>query len=408
MSLLIFIFFMSNLTYANQKILDLLKNNKIKLKVSHYMIIIDASVSMSEVCNIGHYKNSIVKDLLNKIHKHLPQLEDLNTKNIYGYSLSGAYRVFGDVDETQNIFGAETQLLTKGGFEQFSKSRMNLIINENIPISYGESPLEKALNESVNDFRGIKKNTNKIIDESGNMLPAYAVIIFSDWEQLSDKPKDALAKIQNTFTNEVCIYPIFIGDNDLAYDHMESYFEGINQNLLCHPHKFLTVDDLKSDEQIIEFIVEVFFHREKYEEPPVPDPSKICESDEPVKLQIKFELDKYLINERDVLNYEEAISDLHEAITYLNKCPSNYDCIEIQGHTCSLGTKDHNEELSYNRANAVLEYFKANGLKYPNKMTVRGYGYSRPVESNLTDEGRRANRRTVLKKVTGDRCLILK
>jgi len=388
-------FFVITSTHANQNIVDLLEDGKIKQKVSHYMIIIDSSVSMSEACSIGHFKNKLVEALLLKIHKHLPQLKDLKTTNKLGYNLNGAYRVYGNVSEPEDMFGAETELLTNG-FEPYSMDKMNSTIKNHLPTSYGESPLEKALDASVNDFNKIKPNKKIIVDESGNKLPPYAIIIISDWEQMTEKPKAALINIQNRFPNDVCIYPVFIGDNDIAYDHMERFFEGINQNLLCHPKKYFVVDDFNTNKQIVDFVVEVFFNKEKFASPPEEDITKICESEE-VKLQITFAFDKFEINKEDVRNYDEAIRNIEDAILFLNKCPSNYEYIEIQGHTCSLGTKEYNEDLSYKRANSVYEYFKNNGFKYPEKITVKGYGYSIPIQSNLTDSGRIENRRTVLK-----------
>lgn len=70
--------------------------------------------------------------------------------------------------------------------------------------------------------------------------------------------------------------------------------------------------------------------------------------------------------------------------------------IEISGHTDSIGDKVYNEQLSKLRANAVYDYFKANGID-ANRMTTIGYGESKPVDSNDTAEGRKKNRRVEFK-----------
>ena len=73
------------------------------------------------------------------------------------------------------------------------------------------------------------------------------------------------------------------------------------------------------------------------------------------------------------------------------------DSIVISGHTDSTGTDERNRVLSTDRANAVLGYLlesrsgKLN--RYGSYFCAAGYGETRPVASNNTDEGRAANRR---------------
>jgi OOP family OmpA-OmpF porin len=51
--------------------------------------------------------------------------------------------------------------------------------------------------------------------------------------------------------------------------------------------------------------------------------------------------------------------------------------------------------LSERRANAVKDYLNSKGVR-ASRLTARGYGESRPVASNDTDEGRAENRRVEL------------
>ena len=73
------------------------------------------------------------------------------------------------------------------------------------------------------------------------------------------------------------------------------------------------------------------------------------------------------------------------------------DSIIISGHTDSIGSAAENRVLSTDRANAVLNYLLAadkgslNG--YAQYFCSAGYGATRPVASNDTDEGRAQNRR---------------
>ena len=70
--------------------------------------------------------------------------------------------------------------------------------------------------------------------------------------------------------------------------------------------------------------------------------------------------------------------------------------VEISGHTDNQGAQDYNRTLSQRRANAVRNYLIKSGAD-PNRITAIGYGDSKPVDSNITKEGRRMNRRTEFK-----------
>ena len=66
--------------------------------------------------------------------------------------------------------------------------------------------------------------------------------------------------------------------------------------------------------------------------------------------------------------------------------------LEIGGHTDSRGAAEMNRELSQSRADAVRDALAARGVDAEALIAV-GYGASRPIADNATDEGRAANRR---------------
>ncbi len=66
--------------------------------------------------------------------------------------------------------------------------------------------------------------------------------------------------------------------------------------------------------------------------------------------------------------------------------------IEIAGHTDSQGSDTYNQKLSEGRAAAVVNYLASQGVD-PGRMIASGYGESRPIDTNLTEEGRAQNRR---------------
>ncbi len=73
--------------------------------------------------------------------------------------------------------------------------------------------------------------------------------------------------------------------------------------------------------------------------------------------------------------------------------------IEISGHTDNVGSDDANLKLSDDRSNAVAEYLVSLGIK-AERIVHKGYGETKPLGTNDTDEGKQLNRRvefTILK-----------
>ena len=66
--------------------------------------------------------------------------------------------------------------------------------------------------------------------------------------------------------------------------------------------------------------------------------------------------------------------------------------VELGGHASEEGTPDYNLQLSKDRANAVKTYLVNSGVA-ASKIVTKGFGETRPVASNATEEGRQLNRR---------------
>jgi outer membrane protein OmpA-like peptidoglycan-associated protein/outer membrane protein assembly factor BamB len=99
---------------------------------------------------------------------------------------------------------------------------------------------------------------------------------------------------------------------------------------------------------------------------------------------ILFEFDKSYLK-------KESIDILDKLIKIMKE---NSDLrIEVSGHTDSVGDKVYNQKLSERRADAVIEYMIKNGIS-PERLNSIGFGETKPVASNATEEGRSKNRRT--------------
>lgn len=82
--------------------------------------------------------------------------------------------------------------------------------------------------------------------------------------------------------------------------------------------------------------------------------------------------------------------ELDRILNYLNKNANAQ--IEISGHTDEKGSDSYNKKLSVQRANAVKNYFVNKGIKAERIQTI-GYGKTKPLADNSSDEGRAKNRR---------------
>lgn len=75
--------------------------------------------------------------------------------------------------------------------------------------------------------------------------------------------------------------------------------------------------------------------------------------------------------------------------------------VTIEGHTDNIGSAQYNLDLSLRRAEAVRRVL-IHRFGVPEKqLSAKGYGFTRPVESNDTDEGRAHNRRVEVKRACG-------
>jgi outer membrane protein OmpA-like peptidoglycan-associated protein len=66
--------------------------------------------------------------------------------------------------------------------------------------------------------------------------------------------------------------------------------------------------------------------------------------------------------------------------------------VEVQGHTDDTGSREHNLELSQNRAESVVAYLVEKGVP-SDRLVAKGYGPDEPIEDNSTKQGKAANRR---------------
>ena len=84
---------------------------------------------------------------------------------------------------------------------------------------------------------------------------------------------------------------------------------------------------------------------------------------------------------------------LNSVVTVLNKYTETN--LQVAGHTDSIGSEQANQTLSLDRANSVASYLTSQQLP-PARLNRVGFGETRPIADNGTDEGRAQNRRVEL------------
>jgi OOP family OmpA-OmpF porin len=101
-------------------------------------------------------------------------------------------------------------------------------------------------------------------------------------------------------------------------------------------------------------------------------------------LDLQFEINRNDIQREDT----ERLAVLG---TFMTKYPDTTAVIE--GHTDNVGTPEDNLKLSQRRADAVVAYLADSVHIDRSRLRAVGFGESRPVADNATEDGKRLNRR---------------
>jgi len=121
--------------------------------------------------------------------------------------------------------------------------------------------------------------------------------------------------------------------------------------------------------------------------PPPPAPRPTPQPQRKIILRgVNFDFDKASIR-------RDAGDTLDEAANILRDQP-DVD-VSVDGHTDDVGSDAYNQKLSERRAKSVVLYLVQHGVS-ASRLHAQGFGESRPVATNATDDGRAQNRRVEL------------
>jgi OmpA-OmpF porin, OOP family len=161
------------------------------------------------------------------------------------------------------------------------------------------------------------------------------------------------------------------------------YFLTENMAIRADVRHVLAIGSIYNDLEATLGMAFYFGGKKEAPAPPPPPPEK-AKFDKPVKLNIEFDFDKSDIRPQ----YHDELKTVGD---FMNKYPDVN--MAIEGHTDSIGTDEYNQKLSQRRVDSIKNYvvnkFNIDGKR----IKATGYGETRPIADNKTDEGRQRNRR---------------
>jgi len=126
------------------------------------------------------------------------------------------------------------------------------------------------------------------------------------------------------------------------------------------------------------------------------------ESDEIVINKVEYEVGTTIELNNIFFEFDKAelLSESKHELSKLRDLLFDYPYMEIEiaGHTDDIGRSDYNLELSHKRAKAVFNYLIINEIDME-RLSYIGFGNSKPIADNSTEEGREKNRRVEFKVV---------
>ncbi|QSA97785.1 OmpA family protein [Methylococcus sp. EFPC2] len=352
------------------------KSGEYKQKVDNFLVILDASGSMDDIYFGAGFpetssadKFNIEKELLSRVNKTIPALK-----------LNSGLRTFGF-----------------GPCLGWSFTRLNAPLAAYSPTSFqsaldsqecssGGSPMADALNAAAGDLQTAQGKT--------------AIILVSDGKQTTGDPHKAVEQLKQQYGDRLCLHTVWVGNPGEPGQTLMGSLPSIAG---CGTSS--SAGEVASRAGAADFVTKVFL------KPGVVDDCSIRDSDGDgvndcndqcpdsprgakvnrkgcwVLNNVLFDTDKATIKP---VSYPE----LDDAARVFEVNPGLR--VEVDGHTDSRASEAHNLDLSQRRAEAVRDYFIRHGVA-PNRLTAQGFGESRPVADNDTDEGRALNRRVELK-----------
>jgi len=343
-------------------------------KVDNFVVILDTSSSMADKYEKKE-KAKIAKDFVSAMNQTLPELK-----------FNAALRTFGD---SSSVPDKQTMLVY--GPTQYSTAGFGSALNAvKGPSGTSSLPLTKAINAAGDD---LKSSQGPI-----------AVIIVSDGQKMDQNPVKAAEAMKSQFGDRVCIDTVQVGDDAAGKMALEQIAKAGGCGIST------TADRLASSGSMAGFVEGIFLAKPAPKPAPMPVAKPMDSDGDGVtddKDQCPNTPKGATVDARGCWTYaavvlfdfdsakikSEAHPMLDEAVAILKKNPAIK--VEVDGHTDNMGPAAYNMKLSERRANAVMKYFVDKGVA-AGRLTMKGFGLTKPAAANDTKAGRAKNRRVEL------------
>ncbi len=365
-------------TFHPHELTGLVASGQYVQKTDNFFVLNDSSSSMAEHYHGVGYpaqptatKLAVEKEILNRINLTIPDLK-----------LTSSIRSFGFGPCLDWGFTRLNQAPTP-----YSKSTFGSGV-DSLTCASGGSPM----------VSGIEASSEDLSTMTGNI----AVLILSDGHELNSDPAASVLSLKKQYGDRLCVYTVWVGnDEERSGQTVLNNLSGISGCGFS-----VTAEQIFTSNSMAKFVQSVFLKPGK----PVADCSTQDDDGDGINncidkcpitpkgahvnqfgcwiVDVKFDNDKSDIKP---VYYEE----LDNAVMVINHNPGVR--IEVQGHTSSTGTAAYNQRLSERRAQAVKGYLSRAHAK--GTLTARGYGLTRPIDTNDTEAGRANNRRVQLEEL---------
>lgn len=315
-------------------------------KVDNFLLILDDTKSM----NLDRHWSSPLdkaKVVAHNMNNTIPALK-----------LQAGMRAFGP-----NRYSLADGSALQHGMTAHSKSAFGEAVNS-VMKTGGNTPLARTFTLAEADL--------------ANSTGDIAVVVVSDGEEnIGGSAVKAAKELKDKYKDRICIYTILIGNSAAGRATMEKIAQASGCGFATDEEALSTPAGMAS------FVEKVFLKpAEKVVVPPPPPVDKKCFT---IELKVEFDFDKSKIKSQ----YFKTLTEFADLVrAYPNHT------VNLEGHTCNIGTDAYNMKLGQRRADSVRNFILKNFKDIdPARLTAISYGETKPAVSNDKKDQRPHNRR---------------
>jgi len=270
---------------------------------------------------------------------------------------------------------------------------------DTITCSHGRSHIPEALDKTDADLSSTKGNISLLIVSDGLLDSTYS---------LGEKGDAAVAALKKKYGDRLCVYNVWTGQEseESGRDELVELAKIANTTACGQPNS-VTAERISSTDGMKDFVRALLLSPVP-KKPPVDcaqldsdgDGVNDCDDKCPNTLKgtpvnklgcwivdVKFNNDRSELKSQYFALLDKLAADITANFPNLT--------IEVQGHTSNTASAAYNMKLSIRRATEVANYLNKR-IHGPHKLIPRGYGLTRPIDTNETEAGRANNRRVQL------------